>query len=63
MNQDQIETIIHDRIEELRRLEKTARHRSFEISYQDKRDELEALLLRIRGLSTAHTAVREAPSC
>lgn len=51
MDQSQIETIIRERIEELRRLEQGARHRSQEISYQDKRDELEALLLRIHGIA------------
>jgi len=51
MDQDQIETIIRDRIGELRQLEKSARPRLLAISYQDKRDELEALLLRIHGLS------------
>lgn len=59
MDQNQIVTIIRDRIGELRQLEKTARPRSLVISYQDKRDELEALLLRIHGLTATHV-VREA---
>jgi hypothetical protein len=52
MDQDQIEGIIRDRIGELQQLERSARPRSMAISYQDKRDELEALLLRIHGLSS-----------
>jgi len=60
MNQEQIEIIIRERIEELRRLEQSARHRSHETSYQDKRDELEALLLRIHGMAAATLLSRAA---
>lgn len=56
MDHDQIETIIRDRIDELRKLESGARPRSMLISYQDKRDELEALLLRIHGARLSHNA-------
>jgi hypothetical protein len=51
MDQSQIETIILERIEELQRHEIGARLRCMKVSYQDKRDELEALLLRIHGLA------------
>lgn len=56
MDDDQIETIIRDRIDELRKLESGARARSMLISYQDKRDELEALLLRIHGVRLVRSA-------
>lgn len=52
MDQAQIETIIRDRIEELRALELTEHMHRLRLSLIDKRDELEALLLRIRALST-----------
>lgn len=58
MDQTQIEAVINDRIEELRRLEAGA-SRASKVSYQDKRDELEALLFRLRGLAVA---MRLAPS-
>lgn len=61
MDQNQLEKIIKERIEELRQLEKSARHRSLEVSYQDKRDELEALLFRIHGMALAHPARKATP--
>lgn len=45
-----IETIIRDRIGELERLERGETSRRMQLSYQDKRDELEALLLRFHAL-------------
>jgi hypothetical protein len=64
----QIEKIIRDRIDELRSLEKTedkvrtpAKLRAL-ISLQDKRDELESLLLRIRGM-TLLNGTPPAPTC
>ncbi len=58
MDLAQIEKIIRDRIEEIRVLEKTdykvrtpAKMRAL-ISLQDKRDELEGLLLRIRAMAS-----------
>jgi hypothetical protein len=60
MDQSQIEKIIRERIDELRSLESTARHRSL-ISYQDKRDELEALLLRIHGSAFLSMTYGSAP--
>lgn len=58
MDQSQIEAIIQGRIEELRGLERTARHRSAAVSYQDKRDELEALLFRIHGIALSNGMLR-----
>jgi hypothetical protein len=48
-----IETIIRDRIGELERLERGETSRRMQLSYQDKRDELEALLLRFHALRGA----------
>jgi hypothetical protein len=59
MGQSELERVIKERIEELKQLEKSARHRSLAISYQDKRDELEALLIRVHGISAIQW-VREA---
>lgn len=62
MDLSQLDKIINERIVELRQLESNARHRSLQISYQDKRDELEALLLRIHGVFATRQA-REANGC
>jgi hypothetical protein len=51
MNQTQIETIIRSRIAELQQFELDEHIGNKKVSYQDKRDELEAILLRIRCLA------------
>lgn len=47
-----IETIVRDRISELQQLERSERSARMRVSYQDKRDELETLLLRIKILAS-----------
>ena len=51
MNQDEIETIIQHRIQELRDLEAGEHLLRAKTTFQDKRDELEALLIRIHALA------------
>lgn len=60
LTQIQIEAVIGARIEELRLLEVGERSARMRTSYQDKRDELEALLLRIMGLGSV---AEQAPHC
>lgn len=47
-----IERIVRDRISELEELERSERSSRMKISYQDKRDELQTLLLRFKMLAT-----------
>jgi hypothetical protein len=51
----QIEKIIRDRIDELKSLEKTEHMVRVRISLQDKRDELETLLIRIRTMAAVRS--------
>ncbi len=46
-----IETIVRDRISELEKLEQSERSPRMRVSYQDKRDELQTLLLRFKMLA------------
>lgn len=58
MSQAQIEKIIQDRIDELRTLEKAEHMVRAKTSLQDKRDELENLLLKIRALASVSNSGR-----
>lgn len=53
MDQGEIEAIIVDRINELRALEQSEHLHRLRIPFQDKRDELENLLLRIHAMNLA----------
>lgn len=59
MDQSQIEKVILSRIQELRRLEAIEHQRAMKVSYQDKRDELEVLLLRIRWSGDIQATAQE----
>lgn len=51
MELSQVEKVIRDRIGELKELEAREHMLRVRTSLQDKRDELEALLLRLRGMA------------
>jgi DNA-binding TFAR19-related protein (PDSD5 family) len=52
MDQAEIERVINDRIKELLALERAERLNRLRVSFQDKRDELENLIIRIRAMGS-----------